>query len=258
MKLLLSTIILCTLVFPVLAQDVIFTSDGKKVEAKILEVGTQDIKYKKSSNMDGPTYLISKTDVLIITYENGSHETFAAQQVRRGNRGRVKPYDSLTTKYGKNFITYNTIGLLNTNLTFAYERIMAEGHLGLRIPITIGFAVEPDNYYYSSIGRSTVFASGLDINFYPDGQGKIRYFVGASFLMTSFYYKDYYGSTPSEILTGTQTAAMMKHGLVIQVTPAFNMSFVLGLGVRQNQTVGYYDYGVDVKGVFEFNVGYRF
>ena len=43
------------------AQDLIVKKDGTNVEAKVLEIGEKDIKYKKASHLDGPTYLVSST-----------------------------------------------------------------------------------------------------------------------------------------------------------------------------------------------------
>lgn len=40
------------------AQDVIVTTDAKKIEAKILEVSKSEIKYKESDNPDGPTFIL--------------------------------------------------------------------------------------------------------------------------------------------------------------------------------------------------------
>ena len=38
------------------AQDVIVKKDGSTILSKVLEVSSTDIKYKKFSNPDGPTY----------------------------------------------------------------------------------------------------------------------------------------------------------------------------------------------------------
>jgi len=40
----------------VFAQDVIVKKDGSTILAKVLEVNTDNIKYKKHSNQNGPTY----------------------------------------------------------------------------------------------------------------------------------------------------------------------------------------------------------
>lgn len=92
----------------VTAQDIITTKDGDDILAKILEVTTTELKYKKYSNPDGPTFTISKSDVLIVRYENGEKEVFkdtpknnsykqnATQPVREGMR--YSEYKSLYDK----------------------------------------------------------------------------------------------------------------------------------------------------------------
>ena len=59
------------------AQDLITTRDGTDIKAKILEVTPTEVKYKKFSNLDGPVFTISKSDILIVRYENGENEVFA-------------------------------------------------------------------------------------------------------------------------------------------------------------------------------------
>lgn len=68
------------------AQDRITTKDGTDIQAKILEVGSSEIKYKKFSNQDGPTYIISKEDILIITYANGENEVFKSTKPQTSDK----------------------------------------------------------------------------------------------------------------------------------------------------------------------------
>ena len=60
----------------VAAQDVIVKKDGSTIIAKVLEVNQDNIKYKKLSNQNGPTYTISISDVMSVNYENGEKEDF--------------------------------------------------------------------------------------------------------------------------------------------------------------------------------------
>ena len=72
-------ILICILFGCVLhAQDIITQKDGTDIQAKVTEVGISQISYKKYSNLDGPTYIISKDDVLMITYENGEREIYTS------------------------------------------------------------------------------------------------------------------------------------------------------------------------------------
>jgi hypothetical protein len=56
------------------AQDVIVKKDGSTISSKVEEINGTDIKYKKWGNLDGPLYSISRTEVLVINYQNGEIE----------------------------------------------------------------------------------------------------------------------------------------------------------------------------------------
>ena len=57
-----------------LSQDLIFRNDGKDVESIIIEIGLDDIKYKKFNNPNGPTYIMKKSEIFMIRYENGTKD----------------------------------------------------------------------------------------------------------------------------------------------------------------------------------------
>lgn len=53
------------------AQDIIVTRDAKRIEAKILEVSSSEIKYKELDYLDGPTFIFPIENIASITYGNG-------------------------------------------------------------------------------------------------------------------------------------------------------------------------------------------
>jgi len=61
------------------AQDVIITKNAEKVEAKIVEISPTEIKYKKTNNLDGPTFILYTSDVQTIIYSNGDVQLFDAK-----------------------------------------------------------------------------------------------------------------------------------------------------------------------------------
>ena len=67
------------------AQDVIVKKDGSTILSKVLEVGQEEIKYKKHDNLEGPTYIIQKSELQAINYQNGAKDTFSAP-IRDENR----------------------------------------------------------------------------------------------------------------------------------------------------------------------------
>jgi hypothetical protein len=62
-----------------LAQDTLYFNSKNKLEIKLLEVNPDNIKYKKTANLNGPTYTISKSEVEFIVFENGSKEIFTVK-----------------------------------------------------------------------------------------------------------------------------------------------------------------------------------
>ena len=54
-----------------LGQDYIYKKDHAIIKAKILEIGLENIKYKRTELPDGPTYIIRKNEVYKIRYSNG-------------------------------------------------------------------------------------------------------------------------------------------------------------------------------------------
>ena len=77
-------------------QDIIITKESEKIEATVLEVNIDDIKYRRADNPDGPAYTMKKADIASIIYGNGSVEVFDNAQAAEAT---VQP--SVTAGYGK-------------------------------------------------------------------------------------------------------------------------------------------------------------
>ena len=97
----------------VAAQDVVVKKDGSTILAKVLEVNQDNIKYKKFSNQNGPTYTINLSDVMSVNYENGEKEDFNNSSItndaNQGNEAKeitkdVAPNNSeLLNLYAKDY-----------------------------------------------------------------------------------------------------------------------------------------------------------
>lgn len=66
------------LVFQIIAQaqDKIIRKNGAAIACKILEIGTEEIKYVPSDNLSGPTYSIAKDKIKYIVFANGKKESY--------------------------------------------------------------------------------------------------------------------------------------------------------------------------------------
>ena len=54
------------------AQDIIVKKNGEEIRAKVEEVGERSIRYRKFTNLTGPVYSISRSEVFVIRYESGA------------------------------------------------------------------------------------------------------------------------------------------------------------------------------------------
>lgn len=69
-------IVFGSLFFQSNAQDVITLQNGNEIQAKVIEVATSEIKYKLFANLEGPVYVLPKSQIFIIKYESGVKEVF--------------------------------------------------------------------------------------------------------------------------------------------------------------------------------------
>ena len=76
MKRLIFLLALIGFTFGLKAQDSIIKINEEVISAKVLEIGTDYVKYKKFSNLDGPLYTVPKGELKEIIFENGEKETF--------------------------------------------------------------------------------------------------------------------------------------------------------------------------------------
>ena len=83
-KVFLSVLILVGTIFCAGAQDVIIKLDGSEIQAKVIEIDPVAVKYQLYGDLNGPTYVVLKSELFRIKYENGRIELFAAP-VNSGN-----------------------------------------------------------------------------------------------------------------------------------------------------------------------------
>jgi hypothetical protein len=58
------------------AQDIITTLNGDEIKSKVMEVSSTEVKYKKFDNLSGPLFVVLKSELLMIKYENGNKDVF--------------------------------------------------------------------------------------------------------------------------------------------------------------------------------------
>lgn len=88
------------------SQDVIIKTNGDEIKSKILEVGQNEIKYKNFDYLNGPSYTISKSEIFMIRYENGSKDVFIDSKSKKGDIVSVMPSEEMRAKAKQDATTY--------------------------------------------------------------------------------------------------------------------------------------------------------
>jgi len=105
---LLSGILFCLLQAGI-SQDKIYRNNGKVVEAKIIEIGSSEIKYKEFNNPDGPVYVLEADRIKKIVFQNGKEQKFEDNlkdpERYAGQRNKAIKLNFLSALYG-----YSEIG----------------------------------------------------------------------------------------------------------------------------------------------------
>ena len=79
-RLIITLLCMLSVVMSLSAQDLIVKMDNANIEAKVTEISTEQVRYKKWSNVDGPTYVLPVVDINYILFANGSKEVFNIKQ----------------------------------------------------------------------------------------------------------------------------------------------------------------------------------
>jgi len=239
------------------AQDIIYKKDGSKEEAKIILVGEKEIQYKKFSNLAGPVYSLDKNDILLITYENGEYEMISKTE-------NVEKPDKIDLRkdFARNVFSYHMFDLVFGDFAFSYERILSNGQVGLKIPVALGY------YRNNNFGNfNNIFYSGIGVNFYPIGQGIVRYFMGPQARIGLGQESDwviYYDENgdymnDEEVKNeGLYTQFFVDNGVIFVPVKNFSISIIASVGVRYFPEAQYSDDVLRPDGQFAVNISYRF
>ena len=103
-------------------QDVIVKRDGSTVISKVLEVTSDYIKYKKQSNLDGPTYTLKLSEILSINYANGEKEMFSSGDMPLEKSDLNSTASNQEDDYiNDGIISASSISFIEFNITYLYN-----------------------------------------------------------------------------------------------------------------------------------------
>ena len=223
------------------AQDYIYLRDQQlRIAAKNIKIGDDEIRYENYGANNGQVYLVNRDQVSIIAYENGE------------TRNLQKKTDKISTyEFSKNLITYHLFDLVLSNFTMSYERILNNGKIGIQIPVSFGYATHTNVSNDFVINK---FYSGLYLNFYPTGQGKVRYFLGPGIRVGSGH-DNHDNKNNSDSFYGK---LLINNGVIFSPIQQLSLAAVLSLGIRYFPEAGQYNEEVKTTAAFSFNLSYRF
>ena len=234
------------------AQDVIYKKDKTKIDGKVLEVGAREVKYKNASNIDGPIYVLSKAEIAIIIYQNGTTDIFSTSE------NTVTPkFDSMTVNFNRNFMGVDVAEFISNSIGMIYEHTFGKkGMTAVRIPFSVGFGSNSNTYIGYPKGKT--LNTGFDFLYFPIGQGALRYYAAIYFECGIYRDRYYTGWYPQSSIyrTSQHLAGGIKNGILYQPTEHFSFSADLGFGIVKNPA----NYSGSVEPHFKGNViiGYRF
>ena len=92
------------------AQDLIHKKTGTIIEANIIEVGSNEIKYRLFNKSENLVYAIEKLDIRRVEFENGEVETYSSNlnnpELYAGQKNQVVKVDFLSPLRGHTELTY--------------------------------------------------------------------------------------------------------------------------------------------------------
>jgi hypothetical protein len=110
--------------------DEIIYKDGTEIKAKITEINTSEIRYKRCDFIDGPTFVEKQNKVFMIKYSNGKSEMFKTEKAVEYNNGKIIQDSQKINDKDKNTNPFSTASLVFSILGF-YPLIILGSILGL-------------------------------------------------------------------------------------------------------------------------------
>lgn len=234
------------------AQDYIYKRNQKgRITANIIDVLSHETIYKLFGEESGQILTIRNNEISLIAFENGDVRFFEKEKrvINRNN-------------YNKNIINYHLFDLIVNNFKLSYERIISNGKIGIQIPIAIGYGDSDNISGFDDVYNK--FYTGLTVNFYPTGQGKVRYLMGPALQIgTGYFDNNHYdpsgGYTSYSNIDTFILRFLVNNGIMFTPIKALSISLVGSLGIRYtDKTRDQNDNSVKTVGAFSANLSYRF
>ena len=224
------------------SQDVILKRDGKKIEAKVLEVSSTLIKYKREDQQDGPLRTIPIYDVKEIIYEDGTWDTFEQERPKETPKNETGLREPRAKAKDPLFDSGTFLDLI-----LGYARTTEENtchNCGVFDPIT---GTNPHLYFVSPINFFTLNIK-LGNKFYLGSKDKMwRPGIQANWMRLGINV-DF--NDPISIIFGTKNLSLANVGM------ANVFKFTDDIGLELNFTTGF-NFDIDLNnGILTYGLGF--
>ena len=226
------------------AQDIIVEQSGAQIKCKVEELTETTIKYRKFDRLTGPIYNISKADVLVINYEDGTTEVIRQKQQGANTRVALNQTQANQNRAGtfqfyNKSVSINFTRLFSTNgISIDFEQFIQD-EISLRFPIYISF-----DESFSDGKVRPIISGGINLKYHFYRDTWVDVFAGPE-VNIGFYPTPDFDASPLQTLGD----------IGISVTPTANFKITTHVGL------GYEVYFVKDSTInpsgfaFNFNVG---
>ncbi len=252
-------VFMCLITLNTNAQDIITKNDGTEIKAKVLEINTTEVKFKRFDYIDGPTVVLPVSELNYIKYPNGSIETFK----KNNTENNKTPLQSSAPKSYRDTIlkSYYPTGQLLCETPYKMGEINGiqkiyykTGQITSETPFVNGLANGTSMSYYKS-GRWMHEIPYVDgkingiVKYQPERSMLIRILKEVKFVDNKGYYPS--GELYEEIPLGNgiingEVKFYDKKGWLLSVYPYINNAANGRVSVyRENGTESWYGFYVD-------------
>jgi hypothetical protein len=258
------------------AQDVIILKSGDEIKSMVVEVLSDQIKYKKFENKQGPSYGIEKSKIFMIRYANGSKDVF--NQVSNTPKAAPAPRPVVRTVYEEPRTEarprYRSTPIRKAPVsTYSNSNIRSMIYGGTSLPTGYFADSQGIGFFLGDETDIPIGGSGLNIAI----NGTFNYFTGKD----SYYY---YGTSyiVARVMPGIKFIAPVSDSVELYgvglagigigigegTSTQFNYTFGAGatfnehidISFRYNGAASSSDYYYTYAGpnAFSFGIGYKF
>jgi len=121
----------------VIAQDLIYKKNSEVIEAKVLESSDSELKYRNFSDSEGVIYVVDKSLLYKVEYQNGTIETYKERMDLIDN-------PEVYSDHAKNIVKISFLGPMLDYANLIYEKNVAPGQSWEAKISIIGLGLDTD------------------------------------------------------------------------------------------------------------------